>query len=577
MRISRRDFVSAALASSFAVGTKAQEIPRSEPERPQPPASPAAAGKRIILCAANGYRYLDDAFALLANGGDPLDAALRVVKGPEDDPHDDSVGLGGLPNEEGVVELDACCMHGPTRRAGSVAGVRNIKNVSLLAKAVMQHTGHVMLVGEGAERFAVAQGFLREDLLTDNSRKTWLLWKETHSDWWGPGLADPNWRKRFPRGPQSQHSEEWRMRIRRMEQVAADLGIEAEMRMPAIRKVFFPPTGTIHCSALNDQGSVSGCTTTSGLAWKIPGRVGDSPIIGAGCYTDQDVGSAGATGSGEENIKVAGAFSSVALGQAKEQKPDTPVGKWTGKTIMLIGAHADDDMLSHGTMAMLQAHGNQVYVVTLTTGNVGTQDPKLSRTQLAQIRRQEELAALAELGIPGDHYINLGYDDGLLEFEDRKSVVESLVRLIRKMRPDVLMAWDPGKNYQRWHKSDHRAASYLAADAARAAMWRLLFEGQITQEGLTEYMIPEYLFYNDYDPEDENTWVDISDFLEKKVNAATKYVSQFGPGWKNYKAHLSESELKQMKDESRQQVRMKDGKPVEGFRYYKGLPDALGK
>jgi LmbE family N-acetylglucosaminyl deacetylase len=155
--------------------------------------------------------------------------------------------------------------------------------------------------------------------------------------------------------------------------------------------------------------------------------------------------------------------------------------------------------------------------------------------------------------------------------------VENLVRLIRRIRPDVLMAWDPGKNYQRWHKSDHRAASYLAADAARAAMWRLLFEGQVTQEGLKEYMIPEYLFYNDYDYEDENTWVDISDFVEKKVSAGAKYVSQLGPGWKNYRASLSESELKQMKDECRKDVRMKDGKPVEGFRYYKGLPDALGK
>jgi LmbE family N-acetylglucosaminyl deacetylase len=101
---------------------------------------------------------------------------------------------------------------------------------------------------------------------------------------------------------------------------------------------------------------------------------------------------------------------------------------------------------------MLQAHSNQVYILTLTTGNVGTQDPHLSRTQLADIRRKEELAALAELGIPGDHYINLGYDDGLLEFEDRKAVVENLVRWIRKLRPDVLLAWDPGKNYQRWHK-----------------------------------------------------------------------------------------------------------------------------
>lgn len=267
----------------------------------------------------------------------------------------------------------------------------------------------------------------------------------------------------------------------------------------------------------------------------------------------------------------------LAFAQRPAQKPDVPVEKWSGETVMLIGAHADDDALSHGTLALLQAHGNQVYVVTLTTGNVGTQDPNLSRMQLAQIRRQEELAALAELGIPGEHYINLGYDDGLLEFEDRKAVVENLVRWIRKLRPDVLMAWDPGKNYQRWHKSDHRAAAYLAADAARAAMWRLLFEGQITQEGLKEYMVPQYLFYNDYDHDDENVWVDISDFLEKKVNAFSKYISQYGPGWKNYKANPPEADVRQLKDDARSHLRMKDGKPVEGFRYYKGLPDALGK
>ena len=259
------------------------------------------------------------------------------------------------------------------------------------------------------------------------------------------------------------------------------------------------------------------------------------------------------------------------------QKPETPIEKWTGKTVMLIGAHADDDAMSHGTLAMLQAHGNQVYVVTLTTGNVGTQDAKLSRTQLAEIRRKEELAALAELGIPGEHYINLGYDDGLLEFEDRKAVVENLVRLMRKLRPDVLFAWDPGKNYQRWHKSDHRAAAYLAADAARAAMWRLLFEGQITQEGLKEYMIPQYLFYNDYDYGDENVSVDISDFVEKKVNAGSKYISQYGPGWKNYNPNPGEAEVKEMKDGVRSHIRMKDGKPIEGFRYYRGLPDGIGK
>jgi LmbE family N-acetylglucosaminyl deacetylase len=269
-------------------------------------------------------------------------------------------------------------------------------------------------------------------------------------------------------------------------------------------------------------------------------------------------------------------FPSLAPAQESPQKPEVPIDKWARKTIMLIGAHADDDAMSHGTLAMLQAHGNQIYIVTLTTGNVGTQDPDLSRTQLAEIRRQEELAALAALGIPGEHYINLGYDDGLLEFEDRKAVLERLVRLIRTIRPDVLFAFDPGKRYQRWHKSDHRTASYLAADAARAAMWRLLFEGQIVQDGLKEYTIPEYMFY-DGAHEDENIWVDISEFVEKRVNGGARYVSQFGPGWKNYKPHLSEDEVKQMKDSVRASIRMKDGSPVEGFRYYKGLPDSIGK
>ena len=231
----------------------------------------AVAGKRpIIISADNGFDYLDEAFAFLKNGGDTLEAALKVVKGPEDDPNDDSVGLGGLPNEEGVVELDSCCMHGPTRRAGSVGGVRNIKNVSQVAHAVMEHTGHVMLVGEGAERFAVAMGFPRENLLTEHSRKIWLLWKESHSDWWGPGLSESHWHKRMPAAP---HADDFERSIERMKQVAADIGIEPEQRMVAIRKVLFPPTGTIHCSALNEKGEMSGITTTSGLALKLPGRV----------------------------------------------------------------------------------------------------------------------------------------------------------------------------------------------------------------------------------------------------------------------------------------------------------------
>jgi N4-(beta-N-acetylglucosaminyl)-L-asparaginase len=307
MPFSRRDFIANGIVGSLSLGVNAQATKEEDSKRAT---TRTLSGRRpVIISANNGFNYLDEAFAFLKNGGDTLDAALKVVRGPEDDPKDDSVGLGGLPNEEGIVELDACCMHGPTRRAGSVGGVRNIKNVSLVAKAVMEHTGHVMLVGEGAERFAVAHGFPRENLLTEHSRKVWLLWKEYHStdDWWGPGVSDPHW-KAPDASPQS---ELWHERLRKLHQIAADLGIEPKYRSHAIRKVLFPPTGTIHCSALNEKGEISGCTTTSGLAFKLPGRVGDSPIIGAGCYTDQDVGSVGATGSGEENIKVAGAHTIV--------------------------------------------------------------------------------------------------------------------------------------------------------------------------------------------------------------------------------------------------------------------------
>ncbi len=260
MSINRRGFLGSAAAASLAASLNAQDkndaTPRAEPMR--------AVKRPIIVCANNGFNYLDDAFLFLKNGGDTLDAAMRVVSGPENNPFDDSVGLGGLPNEEGIVELDACCMHGPTRRAGSVGGVRNIKNVSLAAKAVMEHTGHVMLVGEGAERFAVAMGFPRENLLTERSRRTWQLWKEFHStdDWWGPGLTSPQWK-----APEtSPHSERWEERIRRMEERADALGIEPEFRMAAIHRVLFPPTGTIHCSALNEKGEISGCTTTA--AWR---------------------------------------------------------------------------------------------------------------------------------------------------------------------------------------------------------------------------------------------------------------------------------------------------------------------
>jgi len=310
MKLTRREFVATtALGSaSLALDLHGQSnAPDYQTENQAPSAKPKAA---VMISAANGYNYLDRGYAVLSSGGDTLDAVMQVITGPEDDPNDDSVGLGGLPNEDCVVELDSCCMHGPTRMAGSVAGVHDIKNVSLLAKTVMEHTGHVMLVGDGASHFGLLMGFPKENLLTERSRKTWQLWRETMSndDWWGPGLASPSFK--FP-DEAGNLSELDNPLIEHMYQLATKIGIEPSFRMAAIERVLKPPTGTIHCSTVNAKGEMSGATTTSGLAWKIPGRAGDSPIIGAGSYTDQDVGSAGATGNGEENIKICGAHTIV--------------------------------------------------------------------------------------------------------------------------------------------------------------------------------------------------------------------------------------------------------------------------
>jgi len=313
----RRNFLTAATLASLGLTLEAQEVKKKDGRAAEvkheavpvggPPKQP------IIVSSGNGINGIDKGYEILTSGGDTLDAAIAVGKVQEDNPNDDSVGLGGLPNEDGVVELDSSCMHGPTRRAGAVGGVRWTKNPSLLAKAVMEHTGHVMLAGQGADKFAKAMGFPKDELLTERSRKIWLLWKESMStqDWWGPGLDSPDFK--IPPGveppPKISRMLEWR--LKKLEEMAAELGIEPAFRRAAAERVLYPPHGTIHVSALNAKGEISGMTTTSGLAWKLAGRLGDSPIIGAGCYTDQDVGSAGATGSGEENIRVAGAHTIV--------------------------------------------------------------------------------------------------------------------------------------------------------------------------------------------------------------------------------------------------------------------------
>lgn len=320
----RREFLSKSALAAAALGsvsaTAVADTTAESVKRLQAPKKP------VIVTRVTGDNTVETAYQMLLDGADTLDAIHHVCLGRENDPTDHSVGYGGLPNEEGVVELDASCMHGPTRRAGSVAGVRNIRNVCLVSRKVMERTGHVMLAGEGAERFAVAQGFKREEMLTDDARKIWLLWKESHSreDWWGPGLQSPDWKEPIPdpdkkaslvlpRRPGPEWEPEIKRRTKRLTEMAADLGIAPERRLFAAEQILWPTTGTIHVSAVNSKGAMSGATTTSGLAFKLPGRIGDTPVIGAGCYTDQDIGSAGATGSGEENIKVAGAHTIVDL------------------------------------------------------------------------------------------------------------------------------------------------------------------------------------------------------------------------------------------------------------------------
>jgi len=260
-------------------------------------------------------------------------------------------------------------------------------------------------------------------------------------------------------------------------------------------------------------------------------------------------------------------------------QPETPVEQWTGKTILLIGGHPDDDHQSHGTLAMLQDHGNQIYLVTMTTGNVGTKDPKLSKTDLAKIRRQEQLAAMGAVGIPEDHYFNLGYDDGRLEFVDREEAIGKLVYYIRKFKADVLFAFDPGYGYQVWHKSDHRAAGYLAADAVRAAEWPLMYEGHIIQDKLEAYAIPEFLFYGG-NTSDKNTSVNITPYAEKRVAAGLKHISQWSSGWENYLGSdlnsYSQADRKAFEERIRGRLINENGIIYERFRHYKGIPDRMG-
>jgi len=260
----RRQFLESALGASLAFSPL---IPGSGVySKPDPQKFDFTSDGLLTISSANGLPATEKAMQMMKEGKDVLDAVIAGVNIVEDDPNDHSVGYGGLPNERGVVELDSCVMHGPTHNAGSVASLRNIKNPSKVARLVMERTDHELLVGKGALEFAKAHGFREEELLTDKAREIWLHWKESLSD-------NDDW---FP---------------------APKDGI------PKNVKQFFGITGTITCLGLDKDRNISGVTTTSGLAFKIMGRVGDSPIIGAGLYVDNEVGACGSTGRGEENLK----------------------------------------------------------------------------------------------------------------------------------------------------------------------------------------------------------------------------------------------------------------------------------
>jgi N4-(beta-N-acetylglucosaminyl)-L-asparaginase len=271
-RLRRRDFLrttaltgTAMLAGCILPGGASASLNNDAPSAPGPQ---SGAGSPVLITSANGMVAAEKAMSMIQSGSDALDAVIAGVNIVEDDPEDTSVGYGGLPNEEGVVELDAAVMHGPSYRGGAVAAIRNIKNPSKVARLVMERSDHVLIVGDGALKFAMAHGFPEENLLTDKAREVWLKWKETmnaEDDWLPPHGID-------------------------------DDGI-GQMFDENLRTY-----GTIHMSALDKSGNLSCVTTTSGLAFKIPGRVGDSPILGAGLYCDNEVGSAGSTGRGEANL-----------------------------------------------------------------------------------------------------------------------------------------------------------------------------------------------------------------------------------------------------------------------------------
>ena len=289
--INRRDFVRTTTAAGLAA-----TVPMPLTEIDAPAVLTRTAVKPVVIADYSGYVFknggsmnaVEKAFDMITKGSDVLDALIAGVNIPELDPEEEGIGFGGLPNANGVVQLDASCMHGPTRRAGAVAAIEGVRTPSLVAKAVMDQTDHHLIVGQGAQEFARSMGFTIEaDLNTPKSRRLWLEWKRRVDP---EHYLDPTKR---PSSPPSARPP------RELSDAYYRAGLEM-VKEGLIREGSF--WGTINCNGISASGDVCGVTTTSGLAWKIPGRVGDSPILGAGLYVDNDVGAAGSTGRGEANL-----------------------------------------------------------------------------------------------------------------------------------------------------------------------------------------------------------------------------------------------------------------------------------
>ena len=277
--MNRREFVQ---ATGAAVAAAAAAMPTTLFGQAPTVMTPKSV-KPVVVSSDNGNKFknggtqtcVEKAFAMITGGSDVLDALVAGVNIVELDPLDDSVGYGGLPNADGIVSLDSCCMHGPKKRAGGVAEIEGVRTPSKVAQLVMDETDHHLLVGKGAQEFARGMGFtIEDDLNTENSRKKWLEWKRR---------TDPL------------HYLSPKDRQRAYHQVAMEMIAEGIVD----REHYY---GTINCDGVSPKGEICGVTTTSGLAWKIPGRAGDSPILGAGLYVDGDVGAAGSTGRGEANL-----------------------------------------------------------------------------------------------------------------------------------------------------------------------------------------------------------------------------------------------------------------------------------